>query len=66
MAGGREAAGDDRTQIESRLQDVGRAFIEAHDDAGLAIREAAGAGLSVEEMARASGLSPQTVRAFLR
>jgi hypothetical protein len=54
------------TDVEQRLRDAGGEFIAAHDKAEAAIREAAGVGISAETISDASGLSPETVRAFLR
>lgn len=54
------------TDIERRLQEAGSKFIEAHRKAGEAIREATAAGMPPEPIAHVSGLSPETVAAFLR
>jgi hypothetical protein len=54
------------TEIERRLREAGAAFIEAHERASDAIREAAGAGMPDEAISNVSELSPETVRAFLR
>jgi predicted transcriptional regulator len=54
------------TEVEQQLREAGAVFIEAHDRAALAIREAADAGMVAEEIAKVSGLSPETVAAFLR
>jgi len=54
------------TEIEQRLRDVGGEFITAHDKAEAAIREAARVGMSAETISDASGLSTETVGAFLR
>lgn len=53
-------------KVEQQLREAGAVFIEAHDRAALAIREAADAGMVAEEIAKVSGLSPETVAAFLR
>jgi len=52
--------------IERRLREAGGRFIEAHDDAEAAIREAADAGFEPDAISRVSGLSAATVSAFLR
>jgi DNA-binding transcriptional LysR family regulator len=52
--------------IERRLQEAGSEFIEAHRRAEAAIREATAAGMPPEPIAHVSGLSPETVAAFLR
>jgi hypothetical protein len=54
------------TEVERRLRESGAVFIEAHDEAADAIREAAEAGMPAEAISDVSGLSPETVRAFLR
>ena len=54
------------TEIERRLRVAGATFIESHDAAAEAIREARSAGMSAEEIAEVSGLSAETVTAFLR
>jgi hypothetical protein len=54
------------TEIEQRLREAGTVFIEAHDRAALAIREAADAGVPAEAISHISGLSHETVAAFLR
>jgi argininosuccinate lyase len=54
------------TDIDQRLHEAGAEFITAHDRAGVAIREALRAGMSAEAISDASGLSPETVRAFLQ
>ncbi len=54
------------TDIERRLREAGRGFVESHDKAAVVIREAADLGIPVEAIADVSGLSPQTVAAFLR
>ncbi|MGO9487818.1 MAG: hypothetical protein ACLQBB_02175 [Solirubrobacteraceae bacterium] len=54
------------TDIERRLREAGGEFIEAHRKAETAIRDAAGAGMPPEAIAHVSGLSPETVAAFLR
>jgi hypothetical protein len=52
--------------IERRLREAASEFIEAHRKAEVAIREAAMAGMPPEPIAHVSGLSPETVAAFLR
>jgi hypothetical protein len=54
------------TEIERRLRETGGVFIEAHEQATRAIREAANAGMPAEAISHVSELSPETVRAFLR
>jgi hypothetical protein len=54
------------TEVEQQLREAGAVFIEAHNRAALAIREAADAGMVAEGIAKVSGLSPETVAAFLR
>jgi|GEM_PF-3338377 hypothetical protein len=54
------------TDIERRLREAGSEFIEAHRKAEAAIREATAAGLPPEPIVHISGLSPETVAAFLR
>jgi hypothetical protein len=54
------------TQIERRLREAGAVFIEAHERAARAIREAAAAGMPDEAISHVSELSSETVRAFLR
>jgi len=54
------------TDIERRLREAGSEFIEAHRKAEAAIREAAATGMTPEPIAHVSGLSPETVAAFLR
>jgi hypothetical protein len=54
------------TDIEHRLREAGSEFIKSHDKAEAAIREAARVGMSAEMISDASGLSPETVGAFLR
>jgi len=54
------------TDVERRLREAGAGFIEAHDSAEAAIRDAAHAGMSAEAIAQVSGLSTETVSAFLR
>jgi hypothetical protein len=58
-------AGSD-TDIERRLRDAGAKFIAAHDETQIAVRQAASVGMPVETIAQVSGLSLQTVQAFLR
>jgi hypothetical protein len=53
------------SELEGRLRDAGALFIEAHDRAELAIREAADAGMSAQAISEVSGLSRRTVSAFL-
>jgi hypothetical protein len=55
-----------QTDIEDRLRDTGAKFIEAHDEATAVIRKAAAIGMVPEAISQASGLSEETVRAFLR
>jgi hypothetical protein len=52
--------------IERRLREMGRGFIESHDRIAIVIREAADLGMPAEAIADVSGLSSQTVAAFLR
>ena len=52
--------------LQQRLREAGAAFIESHDRAEAAIREAASEGTSAQEIAALSGLAPETVRVFLR
>jgi hypothetical protein len=54
------------TEIEHTLREAGAAFIEVHEQAARAIREAADAGMPAEAISHVSRLSPETVRAFLR
>jgi hypothetical protein len=54
------------TDIEQRLHEAGSKFITAHDKAEVAIREAVRVGMSAATISEASGLSPETVRAFLQ
>jgi predicted transcriptional regulator len=56
----------ENAEIMRRLRETGAAFIEAHDRAALAIREASHAGMTVEGIAHTSGLSHATVDLFLR
>jgi hypothetical protein len=56
----------ENADLECRLREAGAVFIEAHDRAAFAIREASDAGMDAEAIARTSGLSPETVRIFLR
>ena len=53
------------TEIEQRLRDAGAVFIDAHDKAADAIREARSAGMSAEAISQVGGLSAETVAAFL-
>jgi hypothetical protein len=55
----------ENVDLKRRLREAGVVFIEAHDRATLAIREASDAGMNAEDIAQTSGLSPATVRAFL-
>jgi len=55
-----------QTDVERRLRDAGSEFIESHKEASLAIAQAASAGLPRDAIAHVSGLSPETVAAFLR
>jgi predicted transcriptional regulator len=52
--------------VERRLREVGREFIEVHERAAVAIAEAAEAGMAPDAISRVSGLSSQTVSAFLQ
>ncbi len=52
--------------LQQRLRKLGREFIESHDRAGEAIREAARAGMAPDAISHLSGLSPETVAAFLQ
>jgi len=54
------------TEIERRLRQAGAEFIESHRIASGAIRAAAEVGMAPEAIAHVSGLSLETVRAFLR
>jgi hypothetical protein len=54
------------TDIERRLREAGGEFIEAHRSAEMAIRDATAAGMPPDAIAHVSGLSPETVAAFLR
>ena len=54
------------TEIERRLREAGAAFIEAHERAARAIRDAADGGMPDEVILQVSELSAETVRAFLR
>jgi predicted transcriptional regulator len=56
----------ENVELERRLRKAGALFVEAHDQAALAIREAFHAGMNAEAIAHASGLSTATVRTFLR
>jgi len=53
------------TDIERRLREAGSEFIESHQRADTAIREAANAGMAPKAISRVSGLSARTVAAFL-
>ena len=57
---------EQNVELERRLREAAGVFIEAHDRAALAIREASDAGMDAEAIAQTSGLSPATVRIFLR
>ena len=54
------------TELERRLREAGSGFIESHRQAESAIREAASAGMPPDAIVHVSGLSPETVGAFLR
>jgi hypothetical protein len=54
------------TDVEQRLREAGGEFITAHDNAEAAIREAVRVGMSAESISDASGLSYETVRAFMQ
>jgi hypothetical protein len=54
------------SEIERRLREAGGEFITSHRMTETAIRAAADAGMPAETIARVSGLSPETVGAFLR
>lgn len=54
------------TDIERRLREAGHGFIESHDKTAIVILEAADLGMPAEAIADLSGLSLQTVAAFLR
>jgi hypothetical protein len=60
------ARGKINANIERQLREVGAEFIEAHEEAAVVIRQAASAGMSAEAISQASGLSLETVCAFLR
>jgi hypothetical protein len=53
------------TDIERRLREAGSEFIESHRHAEAAISEAADAGMPPDAIAHVTGLSPETVAAFL-
>jgi hypothetical protein len=53
------------TDIERRLREAGGEFVEAHRKTEAAIRGAADTGMPPDAISHVSGLSPQTVRAFL-
>ncbi len=55
-----------QTDIERRLQDAGGEFIDSHRKASTAIGEAVKAGMAPDAIAHVSGLSPETVRIFMR
>ena len=52
--------------VERRLREAGREFIEAHDRTSVVIREAAELGMPPDAISQASELSPRTVSAFLQ
>ena len=54
------------SEIERRLRQAGREFIDAHGNAETAISEAASAGMVPAAISDVSGLSPETVGIFLR
>jgi hypothetical protein len=54
------------TDIERHLREAGGEFIEAHRSAEMAISDATAAGMRPDAIAHISGLSPETVAAFLR
>ena len=54
------------TDIERRLREAGSEFIASHGRADAAIREAIGAGMTPDAIARVSGLSGETIDAFVR
>lgn len=56
----------EQSELERRLRETGSEFIESHQQAETAIREAARSGMPPEAIAHVSGLSPETVGAFLR
>ncbi len=51
---------------ERRLREAGSDFIKAHRQAEKAIRQAASERMPPETIGQLSGLSPETVAAFLR
>jgi hypothetical protein len=53
-------------KIERGLREAAAEFIESHRRTEVAISEAASAGMTSEVIAHVSGLSPETVDAFLR
>lgn len=53
------------TDIERRLREAGRDFIESHRQTEAAIREAVRAGMPSDAIGHASGLSRPTVDAFV-
>jgi hypothetical protein len=53
------------SEIERRLREAGSEFIKSHDEAEAAIREAVKNEMSPEMISLVSGLSPETVAAFL-
>jgi hypothetical protein len=54
------------TDIERRLREAGSEFVESHRHAEIAISEAAEVGMPPDAIANVTGLSPETVAAFLR
>ncbi len=54
------------SEIERRLREAGDEFIASHRMTEIAIRAAADVGMPAEAIARVSGLSPETVDAFLQ
>jgi hypothetical protein len=54
------------SEIDRRLREAGSKFITSHDEAEAAIREAVRNEMAPETISRVSGLSPETVAAFLR
>jgi hypothetical protein len=60
------AMSDSESDVERRLREMGGAFIEVHDDTANVIREAANSGMTPAEICSVSGLSRESVAAFLR
>lgn len=54
------------SDVERRLRETGAEFIDAHEKAAEAIRQARDAGMPAQEITQVSGLSRETVAAFLR